>query len=270
MPIIKHHKNDNYSVIDNHCARNESLSLKAKGLFFYLMTLPPDWYIKMSEIKDHSTDGKDSHRSAMLELIKARYVKRESARSDHGEFDGWIYHISEQPITEGGFSACGSSACGESATTKYLDILSTESTNKIYVPVSDSKEAGHSQNREETNSTTDDSAVQAPPVASEAETTHKTGNESPKPLKRPQQAIPSLDEVRKYCREVAKRRGIPPDSMIKAGEDAHAYYEQIRTDSNGRVWKDNRGTTIKDWKRKLSAVWFKNVKEKQERISKFN
>jgi hypothetical protein len=70
-------------------------------------------------------------------------------------------------------------------------------------------------------------------------------------------APPSLEEVILYFDE----NGYSKDSATKMFE----YYEESRKPS-GRVWKDGRGNTVKNWKQKARSVWFKtdNLKSNQE------
>ena len=70
-------------------------------------------------------------------------------------------------------------------------------------------------------------------------------------------APPSLEEVILYFDE----NGYTKDSATKMFE----YYEESRK-PRGRVWKDGRGNTVKNWKQKARSVWFKpdNLKSNQE------
>ena len=72
-----------------------------------------------------------------------------------------------------------------------------------------------------------------------------------------EQAPPSLEEVILYFEE----NGYTKDSATKMFE----YYEESRK-PRGRVWKDGRGNTVKNWKQKARSVWFKpdNLKSNQE------
>ena len=70
-----------------------------------------------------------------------------------------------------------------------------------------------------------------------------------KPKKKPTlQKIPTLDEVQEYFRS--------KDQTTKRAKQMFDYYEKIRTETGGRVWKDVRGSTVKSWKHKAAAVWF--------------
>ena len=70
-------------------------------------------------------------------------------------------------------------------------------------------------------------------------------------------APPSLEEVILYF----DQNGYTKDSATKMFE----YYEESRK-PRGRVWKDGRGNTVKNWKQKARSVWFKtdNLKSNQE------
>jgi len=68
---------------------------------------------------------------------------------------------------------------------------------------------------------------------------------------------PSLEEVISYFDE----NGYTKESATKMFE----YYEESRK-PRGRVWKDGRGNTVKNWKQKARSIWFKpdNLKKNQE------
>ena len=98
MSVIRTHKNKSFTIIDNRGMKDEKLSLKAKGLLAYLLTLPDDWKIYVSELQKHSRDGRDSIRAAINELIENGYLKREETRDERGVFSGVEYHVYESGI----------------------------------------------------------------------------------------------------------------------------------------------------------------------------
>lgn len=69
--------------------------------------------------------------------------------------------------------------------------------------------------------------------------------------------IPSLEQVQDYFEE----NGYTKESANKMFE----YYEEGRK-PRGRVWKDSKGNTVKNWKQKARGVWFKeeNLKSNQK------
>ncbi len=84
-----------------------TLSLKAKGLFAYLVKLPKGWKIRIGEIAKHHRDGYDSVHSALNELLAAGYLQRFGRSRDKGQVGDWQYHINtglqpdrEKPVQE--------------------------------------------------------------------------------------------------------------------------------------------------------------------------
>ncbi|EKN42937.1 helix-turn-helix domain-containing protein [Clostridium botulinum] len=90
-------KEKNYTVIDNTFIKDKSLSAKAKGLMCYLLSLPEDWRIYLSELQNNFTDGKDSIRSGIKELEKNGYLKKQILHDNKGKFNGYHYEVIEIP-----------------------------------------------------------------------------------------------------------------------------------------------------------------------------
>lgn len=133
MQIIKRTKNDSYTTICNTALRDKNLSLQAKGLFAYIMALPDTWKIYVKEIQNHSTNGKDSHRTAFTELLKHGYLIKKQIRTEDGRMDGTEYTLIENPeicgLTESGKPANGKIACGFPAPINNLPLRSTKRSN---------------------------------------------------------------------------------------------------------------------------------------------
>ena len=94
--FIKTKKEKNYTVLDNTFIKDTRLSWKAKGLMTYLLSLPDDWTIHLSEIEQHATDGKSALRSAINELKEFGYLKAEQKR-ENNRFAEMVYIIIENP-----------------------------------------------------------------------------------------------------------------------------------------------------------------------------
>ena len=93
---------NNYTKVSNHVLEDATLSLKAKGLFAYLVKLPEGWKIRIVELAKHHKDSRDSVRTAMLELLKAGYLERLGRSRDKGQLKDYEYRINTdfQPRTE--------------------------------------------------------------------------------------------------------------------------------------------------------------------------
>ena len=90
-------KKTDYTVISNVFLRDENLSLKSKGLLAYVMSLPNDWVLYVSELANHHKDGISAIYSSFKELIQLGYVRLKRERID-GKLAGVEYIISETPI----------------------------------------------------------------------------------------------------------------------------------------------------------------------------
>ncbi len=95
--FVRQKKAKNYTVLDNTCLKDNKLSLRAKGLHSYLMSLPEDWNIYVSELITHSADGRDSVYAAIKELENAGYIVRFQKRKENGSWDTTQYLIFETP-----------------------------------------------------------------------------------------------------------------------------------------------------------------------------
>lgn len=83
-----------YTVIGNAAAQDSEISWKAKGLLIYLLSLPKDWNIRISELAAHATDGYDSTKRAMDELLAAGYIQRGSRiRKPDGKLGDYVYLV---------------------------------------------------------------------------------------------------------------------------------------------------------------------------------
>lgn len=97
MTILRsQHKKGNFVILSKNFLQDKTLSLKAKGLLAYLLSLPDDWKIYVNELSVHSTDGSQATRSAIKELINRGYITYERKRNDSGTFSQGQYIITEE------------------------------------------------------------------------------------------------------------------------------------------------------------------------------
>ena len=97
MAIYRVNKNRDFSVINNKYIRRQDLSLKAKGLLTYLLTLPDDWKLHKIELTNHFTDGETSIDTAFKELERKKYIRRQKIYKK-GKVD-YIYDVFEIPYS---------------------------------------------------------------------------------------------------------------------------------------------------------------------------
>lgn len=98
MATCKIHKTKDYTIIANHCFKNEKLSLKAKGLLSLTLSLPSTWNYTVKGLSAICADGIESISSGIKELETHKYISRERTRNAKGQLVTTHYNIYEQPI----------------------------------------------------------------------------------------------------------------------------------------------------------------------------
>lgn len=102
MAVFKVEKKKNYTIMSNHHLQNKNLSLKAKGLLSYMLSLPSDWDYSLVGLKSNLKESKTSLRNTLTELKENGYLvitklypnKTESKKIEY------VYNIYEEPILE--------------------------------------------------------------------------------------------------------------------------------------------------------------------------
>lgn len=92
-----HDKQNPYVILDKKIINNPNLSFKAKGILTYLLSKPPGWQVRISDIQKHSTDGRESIISGLRELENAGYFSRVQKRDQSGRFTKSKTDIYEDP-----------------------------------------------------------------------------------------------------------------------------------------------------------------------------
>ncbi|MPM07925.1 hypothetical protein SDC9_54236 [bioreactor metagenome] len=100
MAVFRVEKSQNYTVMSNFHLRDKQLSLKAKGLLSLMLSLPDEWDYTLAGLAKMNREGVAAIRTAVVELEECGYVRRETARTGSGEFDGNVYIIYEAPLLD--------------------------------------------------------------------------------------------------------------------------------------------------------------------------
>lgn len=90
-------KNANYVTICNKALRDKRLSLKAKGLYAVITSLPDGWDYTVAGLTAILKESRDAVRTAIIELEEAGYIKRGRVRNEHGQLLGAVYVVLEEP-----------------------------------------------------------------------------------------------------------------------------------------------------------------------------
>ena len=100
MPTTRVEKTRDYTVMANHHLCNKSLSLKAKRLLSYMLSLPEDWNYTLSGLATSCRDSLDSVRQAVSEPESHGYVVRSRIRGARGRLRDTEYVVYESPVSE--------------------------------------------------------------------------------------------------------------------------------------------------------------------------
>lgn len=98
-------------------AQNTALSYEARGLLWYLLSLPDDWEVKVRTLQIKGKAGRDKVYGIIEELAEAGYIKRpQRDRDEKGRVYWTPYEVYETPIdgsTVNGFSGTGQPPAGK-------------------------------------------------------------------------------------------------------------------------------------------------------------
>ncbi len=96
MSTFKINKNRDFTVMSNYHLRDKNLSLKAKGLLSFMLSLPDDWDYSLRGLVAICKESKDAIRSTLNELKLNYYLQIEPSRDENGKFE-YNYLIYEKP-----------------------------------------------------------------------------------------------------------------------------------------------------------------------------
>ena len=96
MAVFRVERNKGYTVMSNHHLRNKELTLKAKGLLSQMLSLPEDWDYTLAGLSQINRESIDAIRTAIWELEKAGYIRRQQGRDAKGKMTAIEYTIYEQ------------------------------------------------------------------------------------------------------------------------------------------------------------------------------
>lgn len=99
MTTLRQAHKKSFTVITNKLAQDNSLSLRARGLMLYLLSLPDDWKIHIWHLVKIMKEGREAITTTIQELKEAKYIHHHKM----GFKDGWQYFVFEAPTQEDAF-----------------------------------------------------------------------------------------------------------------------------------------------------------------------
>ena len=85
----------NFSMIQNAPLRDKRLSLKARGLYAFMSSLPDNWTYTVSGLAVACNAGRTTIRNTLIELEEAGYLDRVQVRTEAGTFGAAEYVLYE-------------------------------------------------------------------------------------------------------------------------------------------------------------------------------
>lgn len=95
--IIRTEKNGHYTTIANYALNDPKLSLKAKGLWAFIMSKPDDWDINYRGLSKQLKEGQRAILGALKELEDSGYLERGITRHENGRYFQTVATLHEQP-----------------------------------------------------------------------------------------------------------------------------------------------------------------------------
>ena len=86
MAILKNKTQNNFTMISNIILKDRTISIKARGMFCTLCSLPDDWDFSINGIRAIVPDGTDSIRASIKSLEEHGYLTRTKTRTPEGKY----------------------------------------------------------------------------------------------------------------------------------------------------------------------------------------
>jgi hypothetical protein len=133
----------NFVQIPNSIVQSKLLSLKAKGLLCYLLSLPEDWVVYKTKLHTELKEGRDATIEAFNELIEHGYILQVQIIGEGGrfEYDYMVYNEVVKPVS--GKAVNGNTVTDNPCTVKPLPYK--EDNNKEIIIKKENKESKPSQ-----------------------------------------------------------------------------------------------------------------------------
>lgn len=94
--IFLRESNTEYCLINKQFLEDTRLSWQAKGVMCYLLSLPEEYRLNLSQLEEYASNGRDSLRSAVRELKQFGYVEQYQTK-ERGRFSKCVFNVIEKP-----------------------------------------------------------------------------------------------------------------------------------------------------------------------------
>lgn len=101
MSVVRINKNVNYTIMSNYHFREKNMTLKAKGLLSFMLSLPDDWDYSIAGLVALCKENERAIKSTLKELQEFGYLritKLMPCKAENRSSIEYIYDIFEQPL----------------------------------------------------------------------------------------------------------------------------------------------------------------------------
>ena len=100
MATIRVKKTKDFSIVSNMLLRDKRLSLRARGLLVFMLSLSDTWEYSITGLANATGESTGKVSNSLKELEKFGYLTRERIRNAKGQMDGTEYTLRESPVSE--------------------------------------------------------------------------------------------------------------------------------------------------------------------------
>lgn len=127
--IVRIEKTGNYSKVSNGLWTDKRLSVTARFILGFMLSLPDDWRFNIAWIAKQIGLNRDTVSKYINELIDNGFIMRERQRHEDGTFGDYDYTVYEEPFA----STYAESTCAELVRTTKTDTPLTKTKKEIVV-----------------------------------------------------------------------------------------------------------------------------------------
>ena len=99
--VFRTERKKGFAVVYRDVAQDKRLSLKARGLFLMMASLPENWEYTISGLATKAGVGKDQIRSALHELHRVGYLVKEQSHKKDGTFAANVFILQDEAPLSG-------------------------------------------------------------------------------------------------------------------------------------------------------------------------
>ena len=131
MAILINKTQNNFTMISNSILHDKEVSMKERGVFCTLCSLPDKWEFSVAGLSAIVSDGIDSLNSSLRKLEKLGYISRRKIRDRQGKFVSQIEVYAQKQTNHTGLSTMDEPGPSDQGELSIMDNAEEYNTNNI-------------------------------------------------------------------------------------------------------------------------------------------